>query len=483
MRGLQLVDWKHGPEFADVANPSPAPARCASASAAPGACHSDLHLMYDFEGGLLPWGPPFTLGHENAGWVDALGPGASGFQVGDAVAVYGPWGCGSCHRCVQGLENYCVHQAELDAAGGGLGTDGGMAEYMVVPDVRYLVPLGDLDPVEAAPLTDAALTPYHAIKRSLPLLVPGSTAVVIGSGGLGHMAVQILGALSPTRIVAVDREPNALAVARDVGAQETVLMGADAAEQIRRSTAGIGADVVLDFVGVDETLRLGAAVARSLGHLTLVGIGGGTLPLGFFTVPYELSVATTYWGSIPELFEVIALAQRRRDPATSGAVLTRRCPACLRADARRTAARSRGRRAVMSFSRIVVGTDGSVDAAFAVTRAADLAEAVHGELVVVSAVGLLANETSPGDHELLRAQLEHEWTASARRPGLAMRTMLRDGNPVSVLLAVADEVNADVIVVGSRGFGGFPELLLGSTSTQLAQHAQRAVLIVPRPGS
>jgi nucleotide-binding universal stress UspA family protein len=136
----------------------------------------------------------------------------------------------------------------------------------------------------------------------------------------------------------------------------------------------------------------------------------------------------------------------------------------------------------MTFSRIVVGTDGSVDAACAVMRAADLAEAVHGELVVVSAVGLLANATSPGDHAHLRAQLEHEWTAAARRPGLAVRTVLRDGNPVSVLLAVADEVDADVIVVGSRGFGGFPELLLGSTSTQLAQHARRAVLIVPRPG-
>ncbi len=137
----------------------------------------------------------------------------------------------------------------------------------------------------------------------------------------------------------------------------------------------------------------------------------------------------------------------------------------------------------MTFSCIVVGTDGSVDAARAVTSAADLAEAVHGELVVVSAVGLLAHATSPGNHELLRAQLEHEWTAIARRPGIAVRTELRDGNPVSVLLAVADEVDADIIVVGSRGFGGFPELLLGSTSTQLAQHARRPVLIVPSPGT
>jgi propanol-preferring alcohol dehydrogenase len=309
MRALRLVDWKHGPELLEVDDPEPGPGEVRIRVGGAGACHSDLHLMYDFEGGLLPWGPPFTLGHENAGWVDALGPGASGVEVGQAVAVYGPWGCGACHRCVQGLENYCVHQADLGAAGGGLGKDGGMARHMVVPHSRYLVPLGDLDPVEAAPLTDAALTPYHAIKRSLPLLIPGSTAVVVGAGGLGHMAIQILDALTPARVVAVDVNPQALTLARDVGAAETVPMDADAVERVRDATHGIGADVVLDFVGVDDTLRFGAAAARSLGHLTLVGIGGGTLPLGFFTVPYELAVATTYWGSIPELIEVIALAR------------------------------------------------------------------------------------------------------------------------------------------------------------------------------
>ncbi len=309
MRALQLVDWKHGPEFVDVAEPEPGPGEVRIRIGGAGACHSDLHLMYDFEGGLLPWGPPFTLGHENAGWVDALGPGASGVEVGDAVAVYGPWGCGVCHRCAQGMENYCVRQASIGAAGGGLGLDGGMAPYMLVPHSRYLVPLGDLDPIEAAPLTDAALTPYHAIKRSLALLVPGSTAVVIGAGGLGHMAIQILKALSPARVVAVDVDASALELARDVGADETELLDDQAADHVRGATNGVGVDVVLDFVGVDATMQFGAAVARSLGHLTIVGIGGGTLPIGFFTVPYELSIATTYWGSIPELIEVIALAR------------------------------------------------------------------------------------------------------------------------------------------------------------------------------
>jgi propanol-preferring alcohol dehydrogenase len=309
MRALRLVDWKHAPELVEVDDPEPGPGEVRIRVGGAGACHSDLHLMYDFESGLLPWGPPFTLGHENAGWVDALGPGASGVEVGEAVAVYGPWGCGVCHRCAQGMENYCVQQASLGVAGGGLGADGGMAPHLVVPHARYLVPLGDLDPVDAAPLTDAALTPYHAIKRSMPLLLPGSTAVVVGAGGLGHMAIQILDALSPARVVAVDVEPKALELAHAVGASETMLMDGDAVDNVRELTDGIGADVILDFVGVDDTLRFGVAAARSLGDLTLVGIGGGTLPVGFFTVPYELSVATTYWGSIPELIEVIALAR------------------------------------------------------------------------------------------------------------------------------------------------------------------------------
>jgi propanol-preferring alcohol dehydrogenase len=308
MRALRLVDWKHPPELIRVADPEPGPGQVRVRVGAAGACHSDLHLIDDFEGGVLPWGPPFTLGHENAGWVESLGPGVTGLELGEPVAVYGPWGCGRCHRCAQGLENYCVHQSE-GAAGGGLGLDGGMAELMIVPDRRLLVPIGDLRPSDAAPLTDAGLTPYHAIKRSLPLLGPGSSAVVVGAGGLGHMAIQILDALTPAQVIAVDRRTDALGLAEQVGADRTVLADDSTVREIRGLTGGVGADVVLDLVGSDETLRLGAAVARSLGHLTIVGIAGGTLPLGFFTVPYELSVATTYWGSRPELIEVIELAR------------------------------------------------------------------------------------------------------------------------------------------------------------------------------
>ena len=312
MKALRLTAWKHDAELLDVVEPEPGPGQVLVRIGGAGACHSDLHLMHDFEGGLLPWGPPFTLGHENAGWVEAVGPGVTGLEQGQPVAVYGPWGCGRCHRCRTGMENYCEHAAEIGAAGGGLGLDGGMAPLMLVPQARFLVPLANLDPVDAAPLTDAGLTPYHAIKRSLPLLVPGTTAVVIGAGGLGHMGVQILRALSPATIIAVDERKEAVELALEVGADHGVMAGPGVTDELRDVTGGRGADVVVDFVGVDATLALGAAIARPLAHLTVVGIGGGTLPLSFFSIGYEVSVATTYWGSLPELMEVIALAEAGR---------------------------------------------------------------------------------------------------------------------------------------------------------------------------
>ena len=303
MQAVQLVQWKQPPEIREVPEPDPAPGEVVIKVAAAGACHSDLHLLHDFEPGMMPYPVPFTLGHENTGHVHALGDGAHGFEVGEPVAVYGPWGCGRCSRCRRGMENYCEHQAEIGAAGGGLGRDGGMAEYQLVPDARLLVPLGDLDPVEAAPLTDAGLTPYHAIARSRHLLTAGSTALVIGAGGLGHLAIQILRAISPATIVVVDQKQEALDLAVEVGAHHAVKAGDAAALEVRELTGG------LDLVGADATMQLGAATVRPLGHLTIVGIAGGTLPVSFFATPYEASVATTYWGSIPELIEVLALAR------------------------------------------------------------------------------------------------------------------------------------------------------------------------------
>ncbi len=310
MDAVQLTAWKQEPEVRDVPQPDPGPGEVLVKVGGAGLCHSDLHLIHDFEAGMVPFEPPFTLGHENAGWVEALGAGVSGLEEGQPVAVYGPSGCGRCHRCLQGMQNYCERQAELTSMAPGLGTDGGMAPFMLVQDPRRLLALGDLDPVQAAPLTDAGLTPYHAIKRSLHLLGPGTTAVAIGIGGLGIMGVQILSALTSAQVIAVDTRASALEAAASLGAHHALQPDESTAEAVMSLTGGKGADVVLDFVGVESTMQLAVGCGRSLGHITIVGIGGGSYPFGFFTVPYEASVATTYWGSMSELMEVLDLAER-----------------------------------------------------------------------------------------------------------------------------------------------------------------------------
>jgi len=311
MQALQLVAWQQPPELREVPIPEPQAGEVLLKVGGAGACHSDLHLM-DWPPGLMAFDPPFTLGHENAGWVERVGAGVRTVRPGDPVIVHGPWGCGHCAACRRSAENYCERQAEIAAMGGGLGRDGGMAQYMLVPAERLLLPLGELDPREAAPLTDAALTPYHAIKRSLRKLVPGSHAVVIGAGGLGHMAIQLLAALAPARVIAVDVSSEKLALAAEVGAEATVRAGAEAAAQVREATRGRGAELVLDLVGSDETLALGAQVGRFEGDLALVGLAGGTFPLSFFSQPYEQAIATTYWGSAIELLEVLELARTGR---------------------------------------------------------------------------------------------------------------------------------------------------------------------------
>jgi len=260
------------------------------------------------QAGTKPIKLPITLGHENAGWVEKLGSGATGFAVGDPVIVYGPWGCGSCANCRVGMENYCENPA--NERPGGLGRNGGMANYMVVPSTRFLIPLGALDPREAAPLTDAALTSYHAVKRSIHLLGPGSTAVVIGAGGLGQMAIQVIKALSAAAtVVAVDTSPAKLETAKKMGADEALVSGGDAVKRIKEITRGQGADLVLDMVGVKPTLEMAAQISRVLGHVTIVGLGNSALPVNFHSPAKECSVTAPYWGSIPELMEVVSLAQ------------------------------------------------------------------------------------------------------------------------------------------------------------------------------
>lgn len=293
-----------GIEVTEVPTPEPGPGQVLVRVAGAGVCHSDVVIgrAPDFYGE----GRPFTLGHETAGHVDAVGSGVVGLDEGLPVVVHSEWGCGTCTTCRRGHERLCPEVAPV--AGGGLGADGGMASHILVPAARYVVPLGDLDPVTAGPLDDAALTPYHAIRNARDELDGASVAVVIGAGGVGHMAIQVLGAVSPARIVVVEPDAGRRAFALELGAHLAVHPDDDVAGQVRGLRPS-GASLVLDLVGSDSTLAMAAAAIGPAGRVILIGTKLGTFGFNLLSVPWETRLHTSYAGEPRELEEVVALAQ------------------------------------------------------------------------------------------------------------------------------------------------------------------------------
>jgi propanol-preferring alcohol dehydrogenase len=302
MRAYRLRDWQD-PGFAEVAVPDPGPGQVRIRVAGVGLCHSDV-LFLELPAGVLPYSVPFTLGHEIAGWVEALGPGVDDLQPDDAVAVACMSTCGKCRWCRRGADNYCVDSWH----GRGFGLDGGLASHLVVAR-RDVVPIGSLDPMQAAPLTDAGATSYHAVRRVLPKLRPGSTAVVIGVGGLGGYAVQWLRLLSPARIVAVESREERLSVARDLGADDALPSGEGLSKRLREAVGDDGADAILDFVGTDQTMNAAIRNAATLGSVAIVGQGFGTAQIRFGQLAHDCDVFIPQGAPIAELAEVIALAQ------------------------------------------------------------------------------------------------------------------------------------------------------------------------------
>lgn len=307
MFAYRLLQAQTQPEFQDVPEPHAGTGQVVVRVAGSGLCHTDFTVISRDRSYWNNESPPFTLGHEIAGWVEEIGTGVTKFRRGDAVAVNPSWAsCGRCHMCRSGEENHCLYQKAIRAPG--VGYDGGHAPYVLVPEARFLVPIGDLDPVEAAPLTDAGITTYSAIKPALPGIWPGSTVVVIGIGGLGLYAVQFLRQLTGARIVAVDSSETRLKLAQDYGADDIVSSGPQAANQIRDLTGGIGAAFVLDCVGVNASLATGVASLSWRGRLVMVGAAGGSVRFDFFKVPPGAQLMTSLNGGSIALQEVVGLA-------------------------------------------------------------------------------------------------------------------------------------------------------------------------------
>lgn len=302
MPAYRLLDWQQA-GFADVAVPEPGPGQVRVRIGGVGLCHSDL-LFLEASAGMLPYDVPFTLGHEIAGWVDTFGAGVDDLTPDEAVAISCMSTCGRCRWCRRGADNYCVDSWR----GRGFGLDGGLATHVVVAR-RDLVPLGTLSPEQAAPLTDAGATSYHAVRRVLPKLRPGSTALVIGVGGLGGYAVQWLRLLSPARIVAVDSREQRLPVAQGLGADETLLAGEGLSRRLREVLGPDGADAALDFVGTDQTMNAAIRNAATMGSVAIVGQGFGSAQLRFGQLAHDCDVFIPQGATVAELAEVIALAQ------------------------------------------------------------------------------------------------------------------------------------------------------------------------------
>jgi propanol-preferring alcohol dehydrogenase len=297
MRAYRMTGWGEPPQATTVPVPTPGPGQILVRVSGCGLCRSDLTMrrMPQVAGEKLGWRMPFTLGHETAGRVAALGAGIEGLTPGEAVALVSPTSCGSCRSCLRGRDSMCPR----GLTGRGYGRDGGLADYVLVEGSRGVLPLGDLDPRRAGPLTDAGATAYHAVRRALPHLDGGGDAVVIGAGGLGAFAVQFLNVLSGARVTAVDPVPERREHALSIGATSAA------------DTVSGRADVVLDFVGTDETIGAGIAAVRPGGAFGLIGSAGGRLAAPWFgTLPRDGEVFTFQGSSIADAQDVIALAGR-----------------------------------------------------------------------------------------------------------------------------------------------------------------------------
>jgi propanol-preferring alcohol dehydrogenase len=305
MRAAQLHETGAKIVISEVPDPVAGPGEVVVRIAASGVCHSDLTIQHAGPG--MPAVPyfPWTLGHENAGYVHQLGEGVTGFEIGDAVAVWPGWGDGNCRICRAGHEHVCPNVSYV-----GVTQPGGWADYLLVPAARHLVPLGELDPVQAAPLTDAGLTAYGAVSKALPRLQESDRSVaVIGVGGLGQFAIKYLSALTPATIIAVDIDAGKRDHALTIGAKLSVdSADKDVVTRLRGASGyGLGVDAVIDFVGVDSTLDLAARITVPTGAIVLVGIGGGTMPFGYTNPSQQVQVSTSSLGSRADLERIIAL--------------------------------------------------------------------------------------------------------------------------------------------------------------------------------
>ena len=270
-----------------------------------GVCRTDLHIIEEQWAEKSGVTLPYTIGHENAGWVEEIGSGVSNVAVGDTVILHPTPTCGLCHACRAGDDMHC-----LNSVFPGINADGGMAEYLLT-SARACIKLDPAtQPSDVAALADAGITAYHAVRKAVPLLYPGTVCVVNGAGGLGHIGIQSLAALTATTIVVVDRNPEALDLASKLGAEVTVLADGKQVEAVLDLTGGHGAEVVLDFVAEQGAQQDAFAMTRRGGSQFVIGYGSNIDIPTIDIISTERNVVGNLVGTYNDLVELMVLAQK-----------------------------------------------------------------------------------------------------------------------------------------------------------------------------
>ena len=305
MRAVRLHGYHEKPVIDEVPEPTiTGPLDVIVKVGGAGVCRTDLHIIEGQWAAAMNVGLPYTIGHENAGWVHEVGSAVTNVAVGDTVILHPTPTCGLCRACRAGQDMHCS-QSRFP----GLDSDGGMAELLLT-SARACVKLDpSTRPEDVAALADAGITAYHAVRKAIPLLYPGTTCAVIGAGGLGHIGIQCLSALTAATIIVVDRNQDALALAAQLGADHTVVADGNHVDAVKDLTDGAGADVVLDFVAEQGAENDGFAMTRRAGSYFVIGYGGTLSIPTLDVISTERNIVGNIVGTYNELAELMVLAQ------------------------------------------------------------------------------------------------------------------------------------------------------------------------------
>jgi NAD+-dependent secondary alcohol dehydrogenase Adh1 len=305
MKAVRLHGYHQQPVVEDVPEPNvKGPLDVVVKIGGAGVCRTDLHIIEGQWAQAMQPTLPYTIGHENAGWVHQIGSAVTNVQVGDTVILHPTPTCGLCRACRAGDDMHCAASSFP-----GLDSDGGMAEYLLT-SARACVKLDpSTQPKDVAALADAGITAYHAVRKAIPLLYPGTACVLIGAGGLGHIGIQCLAALTATTIIVVDRSPDALKLAEQLGADHTVVADGNHVRAVQDLTGGAGANVVLDFVAEQGAEQDGFAMTARAGSYFVIGYGGQLQIPTLDIVSTERNIIGNIVGTYNELAELMSLAQ------------------------------------------------------------------------------------------------------------------------------------------------------------------------------